>query len=212
MLRSLSHILLAVPVLVAFVGGAPLQLKARDDNDPARVPYVFPPPGTDPIADAIRARHGTLLALDGVLLNAPLYAQAWNELFGVVRSNTTLPGQMRELFILRTAVVNNAAYEWIQHEPVGRTEGLTTEQLLVIRLSPPGILTPADRRILGDELSAALLFSDVIAKNVAVPDNVYANLARFLHCGQRLWKSVYGGQLADKRQTAVKPRAGRMEI
>ncbi|KAF8212871.1 hypothetical protein K438DRAFT_1957457 [Mycena galopus ATCC 62051] len=45
----------------------------RDDNLPARVPYVFPPPGTDPIADAISTRrtNGLLLDLDGVLLNAP---------------------------------------------------------------------------------------------------------------------------------------------
>ncbi|KAF8139232.1 hypothetical protein K438DRAFT_1785881 [Mycena galopus ATCC 62051] len=45
----------------------------RDDNLPARVPYVFPPPGTDPIADAIPTRrtNGLLLDLDGVLLNAP---------------------------------------------------------------------------------------------------------------------------------------------
>ncbi|KAG6809196.1 hypothetical protein H0H92_001195 [Tricholoma furcatifolium] len=47
----------------------PSALEKRDDYFPARVPYVFPPPGTDPIADAIRARreNGTLLALDSVL-------------------------------------------------------------------------------------------------------------------------------------------------
>ena len=58
----------------------------RDDNLPARVPYIFPPPGTDAVcgrgplsardpnrslqvADSIRARrvNGTLLDLDGVL-------------------------------------------------------------------------------------------------------------------------------------------------
>lgn len=28
----------------------PVDLHKRDDFDPARVPYVFPPPGTDPVS------------------------------------------------------------------------------------------------------------------------------------------------------------------
>ncbi|KAJ7068665.1 4-carboxymuconolactone decarboxylase [Mycena amicta] len=183
-------LLLFFSALFAVVRGAPLpasQPQQRDDDAPARVPYVFPPPGTDPIADAIRARrtNGTLLALDGALLNAPLYAQAWNDLFTVVRENNTIPGTMRELIILRTAVVNNAAYEWFEHEPVARMEGLTTEQLRVIRFAPvEGTITANDKAVLGDELAAALEFTDVIGKAVHVPTSVYNNLARFLNTQQ----------------------------
>ncbi|KAJ7166551.1 4-carboxymuconolactone decarboxylase [Mycena crocata] len=158
------------------------KVQPRDENLPARVPYVFPPPGTDPIADAIRARrvNGTLLALDGALLNSPLVAQAWNQLFTVIRGNLTIPGTMRELFILRTAVINNAAYEWIQHEPVGRAEGLTTAQLKVLRFAPPNAHSLADQKTLGDSLTAALAFSDAIATHVHVSDEIYNNLAKFL--------------------------------
>lgn len=31
------------------IQGPGANLKSRDDNDPARVPYVFPPPGTDAV-------------------------------------------------------------------------------------------------------------------------------------------------------------------
>ncbi|KAJ6616212.1 4-carboxymuconolactone decarboxylase [Mycena sp. CBHHK59/15] len=154
----------------------------RDENLPARVPYVFPPPGTDPIADAIRARrvNGTLLALDGALLNSPLVAQGWNQFFTVIRENLTIPADMRELFILRTAALNNAAYQWGQHESVGRSEGLTTDQLLVIRLASQSALTHHDKKVLGDSLAAALQFADAITESVYVPRDVYDNLAKHL--------------------------------
>ncbi|KAF7354435.1 putative glycosidase C21B10.07 [Mycena venus] len=160
----------------------------RDDNLPARVPYVFPPPGTDPIADAIRARraNGTLLDLDGVLLNAPLFAQAHSNLFGVIRSNNTIPGNMRELIILRVAVLNNSSYVWIEHEPVARMEGLTTEQLLVVRLAPPFFASQGLNftSILGPELVAAMDLTDWISQNIRVPDDVFDAMRPFLNDSQ----------------------------
>ncbi|KAF5386001.1 hypothetical protein D9615_002505 [Tricholomella constricta] len=155
----------------------------RDDNFPARVPYVFPEPGTDPIADAIRARraNGTLLALDGALLNAPLVASTWNDLFGVIRRNTTIPGTMRELIILRIAALNEASYEWLQHEPVGRSEGLTTKQLRAIRLTPPLKESTEVTSTLGSSLAAMMAFTDWSTKTAKVPDRVFANLQKFLN-------------------------------
>ncbi|KAJ6560410.1 4-carboxymuconolactone decarboxylase, partial [Mycena capillaripes] len=162
---------------------------------PARVPYVFPPPGTDPIADAIRA-NGTLLALDGALLNSPLVAQGWNQMFTVIRENLTIPGEMRELFILRTAVLNNAAYQWGQHEPVGRAEGLTTRQLRVLRFAPEGILSLTDQKALGDSLTAAVAFADAITTSVHVPTHIYNNLARFLSPQQMVEAVATAGSYA----------------
>jgi len=87
---------------------------------------------------------------------------------------------MRELFILRTAVLNNAAYQWGQHESVGRAEGLTTRQLQVLRFAPAGVVSLADQKILGDSLAAALVFADAITTSVHVPTHIYNNFARFL--------------------------------
>jgi len=168
-----------------------ISLAKRDDFFPARVPYVLPLPGTDPIADAIRARreNGTLLALDGVLLNTPLVAQTWNSLFGVIRGNTSLPGNMRELVILRIATLNNAAYEWLQHEPVGRAEGLTTPQLQAIRLTP-SLVPPSGKshegqqpqlaKTLGAQLAAALEFTDWSTQAVRVPNDVFESTRQAL--------------------------------
>ncbi|PIL35911.1 hypothetical protein GSI_01571 [Ganoderma sinense ZZ0214-1] len=152
----------------------------RDDNLPARVPYIFPAPGTDAVADTIRARrvNGTLLDLDGVLLQDEGVAAGWNDFFGVIRDNNSLPAPMRELFILRTGTLNHAAYVWLQHEPVGASVGLTLEQLREIRLTPPFGATP--KTSLTPELHAALVFADFMGESVKVPQGVFDNLHKFL--------------------------------
>jgi len=100
-----------------------------------RIPYVFPPQGESPIADKIRLRrkNGELIPLDGVFLNAPSIASGYDALIGAIRNQNSLDPGLRELLILRVAALNGAAYEWKQHEPVGRAGGLTTAQLREIR-------------------------------------------------------------------------------
>ncbi|KAF7782500.1 hypothetical protein Agabi119p4_1876 [Agaricus bisporus var. burnettii] len=188
----LSSYLPLILSLIFFASAIPIT--KRDDNLPARVPYVFPEPGTNEIADEIRARrvNGTLLALDGVLLNAPLVAQSWNGVADVIRNHNTIPGAMRELFILRIAALNDAAYEWIQHEPVGRSEGLTSQQLRAIRLTPAFKGTVAEK-VLGAEFTAALDFCDWITKSVDVPDRVFKNLRRFLNDQQMVEATATNG-------------------
>lgn len=64
-----------------------------------RVPYQFPPPGEDPIADRVRERRGArgLTPLDGTLLNAPAIADGWNKFIGTLRTGSSLPDDIREL-------------------------------------------------------------------------------------------------------------------
>ncbi|KAI0313896.1 AhpD-like protein [Amylostereum chailletii] len=166
-------------------------LARRDDDLPARVPYVFPEPGTDALADSIRAHrpNNTLLDLDGVLLNSEPLAAAWDQTAVVIRQKNPLPGDMRELLyraihtdilqILRTAVVNSAAYQWIQHESPGREAGLTTAQLRTIRFTPTFsslAKTKPTNATLTPALAAALDFADWTASSVYVPDDVYDGL------------------------------------
>ncbi|KXN90903.1 hypothetical protein AN958_02685 [Leucoagaricus sp. SymC.cos] len=178
----------------SLVGARAIGLQERDDNLPARVPYVFPAPGTNEIADDIRARraNGTLLALDGVLLNAPLVAKGWNDLAGVIRDQNSLPGTMRELLILRVGVLNDAAYEWLQHEPVGRQEGLTTDQLKTIRLTP-AFASQTAQKVLGPQLTAAMDFCDWITKTIDVPDRVFNTLRGFLNDQQMVEATATAG-------------------
>ena len=82
--------------------------------------------------------------------------------------------------ILRVAALNNAAFEWIQHEVVGREGGLTNGQLYIIRdvatPLPPmeGIFTPLQ--------AAALAFTDASTKDVSVPKQTSTELMNQLRC------------------------------
>ncbi|KAJ7096423.1 Alpha/Beta hydrolase protein [Mycena epipterygia] len=138
------------------------------------IPGRFPPPGTSPIADRIRERRGArgLTPLDGALLHVPPVAEGWNSLLGAIRTKGALPGDVRELMILRVAARNHAAFEWIHHEHVGRTHGLDTTQLWAIRdvdaLPPPAVLSPLQ--------AAALAFADYSTAAVRVPTQVTSTL------------------------------------
>jgi len=68
----------------------------------------------------------------------------------------------------------------IQHEPVGREEGLTTEQLKAIRFTPQ-FAAQEVKTTLGPELTTAMEFCDWITKNIDVPDQVFNNLHTFLN-------------------------------
>ncbi|KAJ7084288.1 beta-ketoadipate enol-lactone hydrolase [Mycena belliarum] len=142
------------------------------------IPGRFPAPGASPIADRIRERRGArgLTPLDGALLHVPLVAEGWNSLLGAIRTKGALPGDVRELMILRVAARNHAAFEWIHHEHVGREHGLTTAQLWAIRdtssLPPPTILSPLQ--------AAALAFADHSTVTVRIPPTVTAELQKQL--------------------------------
>ncbi|KAK0566393.1 hypothetical protein OC861_003259 [Tilletia horrida] len=158
-----------------------------------RVPPLYPAPGTSPVADAIRQRRGArgLSPLDGTLLQSPAYASGWNQLLGAVRTKTTqhLPADVREIIILRVAVRNRAAFEWIQHEIVARQEGNVNDECLTAvrsvgiapslgpaqydQLVPPqGPLTPLQ--------AMAVIFTDESTLNVDVLDDTFAKLRQLL--------------------------------
>jgi len=48
---------------------------------------------------------------------------------GALRSHTRLDGGLRELVILLVAVLNRAPYEFAQHAPVARAEGVPQSQI-----------------------------------------------------------------------------------
>jgi len=153
----------------------------------ARVAYVFPAPGTSEIGDQIRLRRkgGPLLALDGVLLNSEPLAKGWNQVGYALRDYNTIPADIRELLILRVAVLNKAAFEWIQHESVGRAVGLTIDELREIRLTPPLGTTALTPR-----LSAALLFADYSTKEVRVPQEIFDCLRGYLDNDRQMVEAV----------------------
>ncbi|KDR79197.1 hypothetical protein GALMADRAFT_1228057 [Galerina marginata CBS 339.88] len=133
------------------------------------VPGRYPPPGTDPFADAIRERRGArgITPLDANLLHVPPIAGGFNSLLGAVRTKGNLPGNIREVMILRVAAINHASFEWIHHEIVGRNEGLSTGQLYVIRDTETPLLP--NSTILTPLQNAAVGFTDLSTRDVRVP-------------------------------------------
>ncbi len=91
--------------------------------------------GPTVLVDAIRARRaeGRLLNLDRMLLHSPAFAQGWGALFGAIRGQLALPPKLRELSIMFVAVLNQADYEWAQHEADFMAAGGTAEQMNALR-------------------------------------------------------------------------------
>jgi 4-carboxymuconolactone decarboxylase len=126
--------------------------------------------GTGPSADVLRARRGGRLStLDRLLLHSPPVAEGWNALLGALRGGTTLPADLRELVVLRVAVLNDAAFEWAAHEPIGRRAGLGDLQLRALRQRDA-----VDEPVWTPVQAVVLAFTDASTRAVAVPDAVFA--------------------------------------
>jgi 4-carboxymuconolactone decarboxylase len=124
----------------------------------------------DAVAARIRSRRaGELRPVDRMLLHSPPIADGWNGLLGAIRGRTTLPGDLREIVILRIAVLNGAAYEWDSHEPAARACGLGDEHLAALRAEVPG--PPLNPRQL-----LVLACTDVLTREVGLPDPVFDRL------------------------------------
>ena len=139
----------------------------------ARIPYPdLARADIAPLAERIKAeRGGRMLNLYHLLLQSPPVADGWRALLTAVRQQCSLPGRYRELAILQVAVLNRADYEFDAHVPFAIKEGVTREQLDVLRRggSPEG-LTDADR--------AVIEYTTVMTREVNVPDALFASVKR----------------------------------
>ncbi|WP_046726904.1 carboxymuconolactone decarboxylase family protein [Streptomyces humi] len=121
--------------------------------------------GSGEIADRVRARRGgSLRPLDRMLLHSPSVADGWNSLLGAVRGRMSLPAHLRELVILRIAVLNRAPYEWQAHEPDARRAGLGDVELAEVRKERPEF----DGRT-----ARVVAYADAMTREVRVPDELF---------------------------------------
>ena len=81
------------------------------------------------MVDRIVAERGAVLHLYQMLLHSPPVASGWLNYLTAIRQQSTLPGGLRELVIMRIAVLNGAPYEAEQHAPIALREGITQIQL-----------------------------------------------------------------------------------
>jgi AhpD family alkylhydroperoxidase len=141
----------------------------------ARIPYPdVDRPELAPVVARIKAeRGGRLLNLYRMLLHSPPVASGWLALFTAIRQQSTLSGRLRELAILRIAILNGAEYEFKAHVPFALKAGVTQAQLDALKAGhAPAGLTEADE--------AALAYAEAMTRTIQVPDPVFAAIRKHL--------------------------------
>jgi AhpD family alkylhydroperoxidase len=139
--------------------------------EPIRVPPVQP--GTRPelaeIERRILAERGRVSLLYQVLLNSAPIASGWERLLTAVRNQTGVRADLRELMILRVAVLNGASFEFDAHVPHAQQAGVSDEKLTAVReMRLSDCFAPLERLVL--ELT------DAMTRDIDVPDALFARL------------------------------------
>ncbi|MGG4605012.1 carboxymuconolactone decarboxylase family protein [Paenalcaligenes sp. Me131] len=134
----------------------------------ARIDYAnLQDPEVSPLVEQIIAERGSVLHLYQMLLNSPPIAKGWlNHLTGI-RLNSSLPGDLRELIIMRVAVLNNAPYEADQHAPIALKEGVSQAQLDELQ-------TWQSSTLFDERTRAVLAYTDAMTRDIQVNDTVFA--------------------------------------
>ena len=105
------------------------------NTDHIRVPLVVP--GTQPELADIEAKimeeRGRISLLYQVLLNSKPIAQGWEAMLTAVRNRTSVNAAIRELVILRVAVLNKAEFEFDAHIPHALKAGLSDAKIHGLR-------------------------------------------------------------------------------
>ncbi len=137
----------------------------------SRIPYIdsLNTPELAELAARISAgRRGNLINVYRLLLHSPPIAASWFEHLNAVRWKTTLPGRMRELLIIRIALINRVDYVIAQHVPkLALADGVSPAECEALRNWEALDCFSAQER-------AALAYADAMTRDVAVSDGVFA--------------------------------------
>ena len=130
-------------------------------------------PGSRPELAGIEANilkeRGRISHLYKVLLNSPDIAQGWESLLTAVRNRSSLPASLKELMILRVAVLNRAQYEFDAHRPHAINAGVSEEQIQLIQQDKiTAGFTPLEILVIE--------FTDVMTRDIQVPDALYSSV------------------------------------
>ncbi len=130
-------------------------------------------PGSKPelakLEEKILQERGRISPLYQILLNAPEIAQGWEALLTAIRNRNSLSPAIRELIILRVAILNRADYEFDAHVPHALKAGVSNEKIQAIKqleISP----------LFDQEDQLILKFTDVMTKEIQVPDSLFNQL------------------------------------
>jgi alkylhydroperoxidase family enzyme len=131
------------------------RLAYADANNPAIAPLV----------KRIEGERGKLLNLYGMLLHSPPVAEGWLAFLTAIRQKASLSARIRELAIMRIAVINGADYEFRSHMPFALKEGITQQQIDGLRQGRDDLFDPVER--------AVLAYTDSMTREIHVPDAIF---------------------------------------
>ena len=140
-------------------------------------------PGSNPKLAAIEKRileeRGRISPLYQTLLNAPEIAQGWEALLTAIRNRNSLSPAIREMIILRVAILNRADYEFDSHEPHALKAGISPEKITAIREAEIS-------DIFDEQESLVLMLTDVMTKEIQVSDALFDQVKPLFNDTQRL--------------------------
>jgi alkylhydroperoxidase family enzyme len=117
-------------------------------------------------------RRGRLINIYRMLLNAPPLAESWFNHSNTVRWKTTLSGRLREIVIIRMGHLTNSQYVLRQHVPsLALADGLSLAECDALADWRASDFFSASER-------AVLAYADTMTREIAVPDAVFAEIAR----------------------------------
>ena len=155
--------------------------------------------GPKELVDAIRSRRpgGKLLNLDRILLHSAAYAKGWNGLFAAIRGQLALPPKLRETAIMAVGALNQADYEWVQHESEYLKAGGTQPQLAALK----NVAAAAKNDKLFDEDErATLALTEEMTRSIKVSDATMKRIRKQLPLDQviELIGTIAGYNMASR--------------
>src|SRR5262245_43171167 len=117
------------------------------------------------------AMNGRVFNIFKVLAHHPQLVKRWTPFAGHVLAKQTLAFRDRELLILRIGWLNQAEYEFAQHELIAKRGGLSDADIERIKQGPKAAGWSAEE-------AALLQLADDLYENSVVSDATWENLAR----------------------------------
>jgi AhpD family alkylhydroperoxidase len=137
----------------------------------------------------ILAQRGRISHLYQALLNSPPIAHGWEQMLSAVRNRSSLDDALKELVILRVAVLNKAPYEFEAHAPIALKAGLTQEAIDQLKKTPfdsnhASINSTA--HLFTAKQVLALKLTDTMTKEITVGDELYGHIKEHFNDQQQV--------------------------
>ena len=139
----------------------------------ARVPFLNPedlPDHGDLVERIAGRRRGSLINVYRTMLHSPPLAESWFDHINRIRWGSELSGRLREIVIIRLGHLTSSAYVLRQHVPkLAADEGMTQAEC-------DALADWENSDLFDGGEGAVLAYVDAMARDIVVPDAVFAPL------------------------------------